>query len=317
MKYLLSIIFLTVIFSCSKKKDIDRNFTTKYWNLVINDKDSKLIEYKNQALYFKKGKAYFYNREIGNYAIVEDTLIICDTSYYDKWIIDDGVRSSAKVNIEFHKFINNDSLYRVTYTYLIGEILKSDNDSLIIRKIEGYGFPFKYERLYWFYNDTALFNPDMELDTIEFSSSLCYGKCPAIAIKVDKGLNYNFWGGKYAKKKGYYKGMISKTDFDQLQNMVRIANIEENKSIYGPPVDVPLVELIIDYDQNKTKRFRGYIRDFPPRIQNIGIKMYDLYKVVPTDSIDHKLNFEVKLDIPELRVPPPPPPERIEKNRDK
>lgn len=308
MRNILVILILVSVIGCSTKEQIDANFTSKYWNLSINENDSSLIEYKDQTLYFEKGIAYFYDKKLANYSLSNDTLIICDTSYYDKWIIDNGIRSSAKVNTNFHKFIKNDSLYRVTYTYLIGKILKSNNDSLIIKRIEGYGVPFKYKDKYEFYNDTLLFDLNIKLDTIEFSSSLCYGSCPAIAIKLDKGLNYNFWGGIYADKQGFYKGQISKSQFDHFKNLIRIANIEQNDSEYYPPDDAPYVELIIDYNNNKTKRFWGYLWDFPPRIKNIGLELFDLYKSSSIDSCDYMLDFEVELDIPEKRVPPPPPP---------
>src|SRR5690606_22306753 len=146
------------------------------------------------------------------------------------------------------------------------------------------------------------------VDTIEFSSSLCYGNCPAVAIKIDKGLNLNFWGGKHSEKQGYFKGQISKSQFDKFENLTRIANIEKNDSLYEPPIDASYVELIFDYNSNKTKRFWGYLGDFPPRIKNIGLEMYNLYKSSSLDSCDCKLNFDVQLDIPEERIPPPPPP---------
>jgi hypothetical protein len=40
--------------------------------------------------------------------------------------------------------------------------------------------------------------------------------------------------------------------------------------------------------------------------------MFNLYKSSSLDSCDCKLNFDVQLDIPELRIPPPPPPGMIE-----
>jgi len=308
MKYTSIIFILIFIIGCSIKEPIDKNFTTKYWNLCVNEKDSNLIDYKDQALHFENGVAYFFNKKIANYSFSNDTLIICDTSYYDKWIIDNGIRSKGKVDITFHKFIKNDSLYRVTYKYLIGKILKANSDSLIIDKIEGYGFPFKYLDQYKFYNDTLLYDTNLTVDTIEFSSSLCYGSCPAIAIKIDNGLNFDFWGGKYADKKGFYKGEITKLQFDKFENLIRIANIENNDSEFYLPIDAPHVELIIDYNKNKTKRFCGYLGDFPARVKNVGYAMFDLYKTSSLDSCNRELTFAVELDIPEKRVPPPPPP---------
>ncbi len=305
MRYIQLILILTLIVSCSKREQIDKDFTSKYWNLCVYENDSSLQNYEDQALHFEKGVAYFYNKKIANYTVSNDTLIICDTSYYAKWIINNGIRSEGKVDITFHKFIKNDSLYRVTYKYLVGKILKANSDTLIIDKIEGYGFPFKYQNQYKFYNDTLLYDLNLNVDTIEFSSSLCYGSCPAIALKIDKGLNLEFWGGKNADKQGFYKGEITKSQFDKFESLIRIANIENNDSEFYPPIDAPYVELIIDYNDNKTKRFWGYLIDFPARVKNVGFEMFDLYKTSSLDSCGCELTFTVELNIPEKRVPPP------------
>ena len=72
-----NVIILTLVFivGCTEKEQIDRNFTSKYWNLKVNKNDSNLIEYKDQALYFKNGAAYFFDKKIANYSISNDTHI--------------------------------------------------------------------------------------------------------------------------------------------------------------------------------------------------------------------------------------------------
>lgn len=305
MRYIQTILILVLLICCSKKEQIDKNFTSKYWNLCVNEKDSSLIKYKDEALYFENGVAYFNSNMIAKYSISNDTLIICDTSYYDKWIIDNGIRSEGKVDSKFHKLIENDSLYRVTYKYFIGKIIKANSDSLIIDKIEGYGFPFKYQDRYVFYNDSLRNDSSMTVDTIEFSSSLCYGRCPEIAIKIDRDLNFEFWGGKHADKIGYYKGKITKSQFEKFENLIRIANIEKTDSEYFLPIDAANTELIIDYNNNKTKRFNGYLRYFPARVKSLGFEMFDLYK---TSSLDFR-GYEFpsgRLLKPTGLVPPKP-----------
>ncbi|WP_282037653.1 DUF6438 domain-containing protein [Saccharicrinis aurantiacus] len=311
MRYIQLTLILVLMISCSNQKQINKGITSIYWNLHVNYNDSNLLKFKDQALYFKKGVSYFFDNKIANYSISNDTIIICDTSYYKKWIVDKGISSVAKVETKFHEVINDDSLYRVTYKYLVGKIKKVDSDSLVIEKIEGFGFPFKYQDVFRFYNDTYLYDKDLRVDTIEFSNSLCYGNCPAIAMKIDKGLNFDFWGGKYSDKKGFRKGVITNSQFNQLESLIRIANIENNITDFYPPVDAPYVEIIIDYNNNKTKRFWGYVGDFPVRLKNVALEMFELYKTSSLDSCGCKLTFEVELDIPEKRVPPPPPPEEI------
>jgi hypothetical protein len=45
----------------------------------------------------------------------------------------------------------------------------------------------------------------------------CYnGRCDHFVLSVDSSLNYTYYGGKMAKKEGYYKGKISQGKWDTL-----------------------------------------------------------------------------------------------------
>lgn len=310
MKYIFFILVLVVFTGCSQKEPVNEVVVGKYWNLCVDANNSNLLDYKDQPLYFKNSSAYFFNKRLAIYSFSNDTLVICDTSYYDKRVINNGIRYEGKVNITFHKIVRNDSLFRVTNKFFVGKVLKANSDSLIIDKIEGYGLPFKYQDQYKFYNDTLLYDLNLNVDTIEFSSSLCYGKCPAIAMKIDKNLNYYCWGGNFAHKQGYFQGKVSQEQFDKLENLIRIANIMNNETGFAPPIDAPHIELIIDYNGSKTKLFCGFLRDYPPRIRNIGIEMLNLYDNSNLDTCNRELEFSVRLDVPRARPnePPPPPP---------
>lgn len=293
--------------SCSKPTPIDSCFTTKYWNISVSEKDTNLFKYLNQPLFFENGNVYFDNKEIGKYLLSNDTIIISDTAYYDKWVIKNGIDSDAKTKIDFDKVYDRDSVYRVIYIYLIGKIIKADQDSLIIEKIEGYGIPFRFNKMYKFYNDTLLYDSKLNIDSIEFSSSLCFGSCPALAIKITKDLNYYYWGGRNSKPKGFFKGKITRHQFDYLENTVRISNINLQDSTNNLPSDAPLVDLLIYYNKTKSKHFIGYLPYFPPRIKNIGYKFFEIYENIQVDTTDSNLKFKVYRDMPE-NIPPPPPP---------
>lgn len=313
MKNIIIISVVLILISCSEKETEKFDFTKHYWNLVVKDNDSNLIDFRNQPLYFIDNDAYFSNRRIGSYRIQGDKIIICDTSYYPKWIdpkwvSNNGIKSDARVDTKFRVYINNDSDYQVTYTFLIGKIVKSTKDSLIIDKIEGYGFPFKYNKRFVFYNDSTLYRANLNIDTLEFSSSVCFGQCPAFTLKITKGLNYTFKGGWNARKQGYHQGTLSKTDFEKLQHLVRMANIEGNKESYEQNIDAPYAQLIIDYNSNKTRKFSGMLGEFPARIRYIGDSMFGLYERIHLDTCIVRPYFELTSDFApfQLHLPPPP-----------
>lgn len=311
MRNLLLLVILTSLISCHSDEIIKIDLTTKYWNLVVEDKDSNLIDNNNYTLYFEDNIAFFSNERIANFSINHDTLIICDTSYFEKWVIDNGIYSKGKVDVEFYDKIKDDSLYRVTYIYLLGKILKISKDSLVIEKIEGYGYPFGKLNHYSFYNDTKLYNKELIVDTIEISSSLCFGKCPAIALKIDKNYKLEYWGGAFANKQGFFCSELPKADFDKLQDINRVANIEEKRDTFIPLCDAPSVEMIINYNNNKKKRFWGYLMRFPGRLKQLGIHLLNLSKTIAMDSCTSRINFKVKLDTPRKEIIPPKPPENL------
>lgn len=302
MRALLLLLIVSSVISCHSDENIKIDLTSKYWNLVVAEKDSNLIDNNNYTLYFEDNVAFFYNERIANFSISNDTLIICDTSYFDKWVIDNGISSKGEVDVKFYDKINGDSLYRVTYKYLIGKILKISKDSLIIEKIEGSGYPFGALKRYCFFNDTALYNKELTIDTIEISTSLCFGKCPAIALKIDKEYKLEYWGGEFADKQGFFCSELPKSDFRILQDIIRVANIEEKRDTFLPPCDAPSVEIIINYNNNKTKRFWGLLGNFPGRLKQFGLHLLNLSKTIAMDSCTAKMNFKVKLDIPKKEV---------------
>ncbi|MCD4773755.1 MAG: DUF6438 domain-containing protein [Bacteroidales bacterium] len=255
------------------------------WNIIINETDSNLFKYNNQPLYFKRNYACFFDQKIAELSVSGDTIFIRDTSY-----IVLSQPDSFKLSVK---------------TYLIGKIEKISKDSLIIKKIKGWGRPFYYNEKYKFYNDTLIYNPNLKLNRIVYSTSTCYGKCPAMAIEILSNGNYKFYGGSYSEFKGNFIGTIGANYIKKIEGELRVANIEEQPDYFPEPIDAPICEMIIYYNDSLRKEITGYFGDFPPRVKNIALLMYNSYKSAKMDSVGEKINFETKVHNP---APPPLPP---------
>jgi hypothetical protein len=298
LKSFISVYILScLILGCSQKlneielfnslKENKLDLSTQYWNLVVEPQDSILAEHINESAYLKYSYLFFGESFVEKIRISGNKIVVSKTNKKSDWtgqIHDDSTSFSKTITIFFE-----------------GKILKATNDSLVIKKNSGTGIFSEQKEIYRFYNDRLRYDPDLELDTIEFSSTTCFGTCPAFAIKIDKGLNLYFWGGEYAIKEGFYRGKIKKSFFNKLQNMVRIARIEQFHGELGILVDGSSQEIIFDYNQSKSNHVSGNSGYFPPRLKNICRSFFDLYDSLPEIKPTKQVNFDAYLDTPENR----------------
>lgn len=295
----LSIIAILLLFGCYKKPpNYEKSVVKKYWNFLPDASNQELIAYKDQPLYFSKDKVFFYNKRLASYFINGRSIVISDTIYLDKINVLNsfGTRGGAKKNAEFFKVIKGDSLYRIVYTYLIGEIEKCNRDSLIINKLEGYGLPFKSQEHFSFYNDSLQIDESVKLDSVQFSKSTCYGDCPNYAIKLSKNQEVKLWGGKNFKQRGFYQSEITNVEYSKLENLIKISNIGGNDLIEDIEADASVFDLIIYLKNKPAKRFKGLLNNYPLRIQNIGGYFNSLADDLTLKKAETKFSFQVELD---------------------
>ena len=295
MKYLHYISILALCFtSCSSPettrdvsvKTVESNDTLDLlvrnnWNIVIEPSDSILYTYNKQPLYFKeentyntrfqKFNAYFFDQEIARLDISGDTIFLRDTTYYQT------ADYSFKQKVQ---------------TYLIGEIESISKDSLIIKKVAGKGRPFGYNDKFMFYNDSLDYNPQIKLNSIEYSTGSCLGKCPEMAIEIDSKGNYKFFGGEHTKQKGNFRGKVDLGYVRKIEEELRYSNVDIQPTAFAVPFDAPMNELVIYYNDSLRKEIHGWVYNYPPRFQKVVKLMYDSPLRAEMQSVGEQLSFE-------------------------
>lgn len=256
-----------------KKIDTLGLLTNTIWNFAISPSDTNLYRYNGQPLYFKDKAAYFFDQKIAELALKGDTIILRDTSYLQ---------------------LQNNKFKPIVESFLIGKIEKFSKDSLVIKKIQGKGNLFYFNKEYRFYNDSTNNRPSIKLNRIVYSTSTCYGRCPAMAIEINSDGNYRFFGGKHSKHLGNYKGKLAKQSMVEIEKALSFANIEIQPVSFPVPIDAPMNELIVYYNDSLKKEIRGFISDYPPRLQKALDLIHNSHKKVNMQAVNEELTFETK-----------------------
>lgn len=298
MKNALLIILILAVFSGCRnsskyadgvfhKIDTLNTLTTNNWNLIVPDSDTNLFNKNHQPLYFKNGYAYFSNQRISEYTINQDTLILIDTSF----------------------IITNkpDSFITSTKTFLVGLIKKISSDSLVIKKVKGYGLPFYFNEIYRFYNDTIKNYKSFEINKISYSTGACFGNCPITAIEIKSNGQFKYFGGTNSDLKGFYKGQLNNNCFNEIVEKIYHSRILSSDESLLPPIDAPPTELIIEYNNSKRKKIIGYEGDFTPRLRELTQSIKTSIQCATINEVTQQLNFDTEVHKP-YEIPPPPPP---------
>ena len=278
MKLHILFIFLlvvTLLYSCDNsmkyqrgtdmKMDTLKLLTQNNWNIVVPPSDSNLYSYNNQPLYFTNDYGYFFNQKIAKLSLAADSIFLKYTTYTATV---DGIDTNPNVT-----------------TFLTGKIEKISRDSLIIRKIYGWGNPFYFNDTYVFYNDSLIYDPKLKINSIIFSRISLDSGHPSTAFEIFSDGTLDFIAGRNSKSKGKYKSVYDTVYFKNIQNEVRMANIAGQPDNFSVPMDAGYTEIIIYYNDSLRKEIKGYSGNFPPRLKNIVSLSYELYKNARIDRM--------------------------------
>ncbi len=77
------------------------------------------------------------------------------------------------------------------------------------------------------------------------AGSTCYGPCAEFALDMDSSLSCAYYGGKYAKHEGYYRGKVSEQLWLEALKQLNLLNLDSLPANYEQNADMPLVQFII------------------------------------------------------------------------
>lgn len=142
-----------------------------------------------------------------------------------------------------------------------------------------------------------------EITRVSFATGGCNGRCPLMALEVDSSLAYQFYGGLYSEKPGFWTGKISTDLWDSITNGLEKIKFRDLDSSYQASVDDLATETIVFFGKRQ-KRVRAQSASLPRPVDSL-LKwlMYSFRKVQLVPS-HHSLTFHAN---PEHLVELPPP----------
>ena len=148
-------------------------------------------------------------------------------------------------------------------------------------------YKIKKTKLIYKYGDFIEYNPNPkkhQIQKIHIEVSPCFGKCPYFTLDINDdrtanlnaiGYNYKNYPNDLEEKKGKYKTIIQKQNFDQLitlLNYIDFENLKDNYSVYH--TDDASIDIKIIYDNGKEKQIHDY-----GEIGTYGlVRIYDIIK---------------------------------------
>jgi len=197
-----------------------------------------------------------------------------DTILYKSWVDNQG--SLFEINNKqiitdgdtYRYKISHDTLLLRQYNHwndarfkdVIFKIKKLSNDSLILK-------PLNRTTLNLYKNQSIIRLVDIQLvkddsfifEKLYFSSSTCYGYCPAFQLVIESNRNVKFISEKNTGiTKGYYKGFLTRKEYSKLLELLRKYPIDCFPSNYIVSIDGPVHHLIVWHSGNK-KEIKGGI----------------------------------------------------------
>ena len=126
-------------------------------------------------------------------------------------------------------------------------------------------FPFRDQE--HIYTDT------IRLEKIVFSSTNCYGSCPAMSLEIDNNKQMKFIGSFHAIKKGPHTAALSEEQYNELLKLLAISNLNKLENAGRFNIDLPTFGVEVHYNH----KIRYFQTSFPPLIAFKLVRyLYDL-----------------------------------------
>ena len=88
------------------------------------------------------------------------------------------------------------------------------------------------------------------------AGSTCFGPCPEFALDMDSSLSCAYYGGEFARHRGYYRGTVTDQLWQEAVNQTNRLQLDSLSETYAQNADMPRVRFIL-YTSGGKKHFQG------------------------------------------------------------
>jgi len=221
MRLILTLIgVLTCSFALSQEVALEKLWIGEDNNYLKVDKDAVRIEYINEYQGKRNDIKHAYN-----YFLIGDTLRI--------------------VEPEVHGSTNHDFIIKLLTKDELKLISLTPNSRILAFT----GIPRKELT---FQSQQEIYTDTINFQKILFSSTTCYGTCPAMSFQIDNKKLMKFSGDKYAVKQGSYAAILPDQLYGELLKIIAISDLDKLEDLGNFNVDAATYKLEVHYN-NKVK----------------------------------------------------------------
>lgn len=172
------------------------------------------------------------------------------------------------------------------------------NDTLILKESYWENDTVRYYRLKKLSN--------FDFDSLIFETTMCYGICPSMELKIISNGDFFFKGKAYTDKFGSYKGKLNQELVSLINEKIDLLNFEKYDSAYIAGHTDGQSRSIIIYHNGIREYLHVYgHEDEPAEVNVVFHYLKEVYKWTKLQKLDSELVFE---EIEKIYPKPPPPP---------
>lgn len=108
-----------------------------------------------------------------------------------------------------------------------------------------------------FGDQQKIYTDTISFQKVLFSSTTCYGICPAMSFQIDNEKRMNFSGDKFAVKQGFYSAVIPDQLYSELLRILATSELDKLENLGILNADAPTYTLEVHYN-NKVKFIKSF-----------------------------------------------------------
>jgi len=134
----------------------------------------------------------------------------------------------------------------------------------------------------------------LDIDSVTIAAQNYMGGGPFLAVKIEKSLNLEYYGGHNSDPIGFYTGKITPSKWNTIKQLLAGINYQSLDTAYPLLVDAAEIEIVIRSDQNITHILLPQSR-LPSSAKDAFDEILSTYKSISLFSTSDSLRFETSI----------------------